>query len=112
LLRPSEYLRFEVDVRAPSDEALQQLFLLDSDEDIGLEDWGTIRCLCSARSRKSPGPYERDKAIAADPADGPIGLAAAAPDEGRLLSLLEVWAASQPGRSVLRIASLVPRQAD
>jgi hypothetical protein len=104
LLRPSAYLTFEVELRAHDPEALHALFHRASIEDIGLEDWGTIRCLCSACSRGSPGPHEHDDFIAPDRCDRPIRLMAAAPDEGRLRALLDTWTASDPGASILHVA--------
>jgi hypothetical protein len=108
LLRPSTYLTFEVELRAADPEALRALFRRASEEDIGLEDWGTIRCLCSACSRGSPGPSEHDAFIAPDRPDSPIRLMAAAPDEGRLRALLDTWTASDPGGSILRVAVHAP----
>lgn len=108
LLRPSGYLTFEIELRAPDREALDVLFHQASDESIGLEDWGTIRCLCSACSRGSPGPSQHGDFIAPDRFSEPIRLVAAAPDEGRLRILLNAWTNSDPGRTVLGVAC-VPR---
>jgi hypothetical protein len=104
LLRPSAYLTFEVELRAHDPDALHALFRQAADQDIGLEDWGTIRCLCSACSYGSPGPSEHDDFIAPDRSGSPIRLMAAAPDEGRLRALLDTWTASDPGGAILRIA--------
>jgi hypothetical protein len=104
LLRASDYHTFEVELRAPNTEALDELLRWASDAEIGLEDWGTIRCLCAACSRGSPGPYQRDDVIAVDPSNGPIRLTAAAPDEDCLRTLLERWTASTPGGAILGVA--------
>jgi tetratricopeptide (TPR) repeat protein len=106
VLRPSGYARFEVKVRASGREALDALFFLASDANIGLEDWRTIRCICSACSRKSPGPSERNDVVTPDPSDRPIHLVAAAPDESRLRTLLDAWTSSEPSSSVVHVARL------
>jgi hypothetical protein len=106
LLQPSGYLRFEVDVQATSAVALQTLFGRAADQDIGLEDWRTIRCLCAECSRKSPGPPAHDGAMTAEATDGLTHLVAAAPDEGRLRALLDDWAASEPDTSIVRVAEM------
>jgi hypothetical protein len=104
LLRPSKYATFEVELHAPDREALSALFCSAADEDIGLEDWGTIRCLCAGCSRGSPGPSKHEGIIARDGSEGPIRLMAAAPDEGHLGALLGAWAASEPNVTIVRIA--------
>jgi hypothetical protein len=108
LLRPSDHLTFEVEVRAPELEAVHELFCRASEGDIGLEDWETIRRLCADCSRSSPGPYESDPVLAPDRPDSSIRLVAASPDEELPRSLLETWAASDRGRSILRVAAIEP----
>lgn len=103
LLRSSQYLMFEIELLTTSTEALHALFARASDSEIGFEEWGTVRCLCSACSYGRPGPYERDDAGPADRLDGPIHLMAAAPEEDQLRDLLEAWRAINPGSPILRV---------
>jgi tetratricopeptide (TPR) repeat protein len=107
LLRPSGYLTFEVELRAPDAEAVRALFRSASVADIGLEDWGSIRCLCSTCSRGSPSaPPEGDGFRIPAASDDPLRLMAAAPDDISLRALLDTWAAIDQGRSA-RIIALV-----
>ncbi len=104
LLRPSADLNFEVELRAPDREALDTLFYQASDENMGLEDWGTVRCLCAACSRGSPGPSQHDGVLNSDRFNEPIHLMAAAPDKDCLRVLLDACCAADPGRSILGVA--------
>ncbi|HEV3312322.1 MAG TPA: tetratricopeptide repeat protein [Chloroflexota bacterium] len=108
LLRPSTYLTFEVELRAPGPEALRALFRRAANEEIGLEDWDTLRCLCSACSQGSPGPSKHDDFVAPEHYGKPIRLMAAAPDEDRIRAFLHAWTDSDPGGSILRVAISAP----
>lgn len=103
LLRASDYVTFEVELRAPDREALQALFDQAAEENIGLEDWGTIRCLCAACSRGSPGEYPHDAIAASDHSGETMRLMAAAPGEQRLRALFESWTASYPRGAIVSI---------
>ncbi len=106
LLRPSKHINFDIVVRVPEAKALDALFEHAANADIGLEDWGTIRCLCAACSRQSLGPYEQTIPSAPDRSGDPIRLTAAAPDEARLRALLDSWIAARPGGSVVRVTMI------
>jgi tetratricopeptide (TPR) repeat protein len=86
LLEASKFLNFEVELYATKAESLEALFRLAADENIGLEDWGTIRCLCFACSRGSAplDPEEDDDFVPPTQPVAPLRLIAAAPDRDSL----------------------------
>ena len=54
LLDRSSHRNFEVELRVPDSTVWRALLRQAADRDIGIEDWKTIRCLCSACSRGLP----------------------------------------------------------
>jgi tetratricopeptide (TPR) repeat protein len=105
VLEQSTYSNFEVELRGTDAQSLDALFKLAADENIGLEDWGTIRCLCSACSRgKAPAAQEEDDRFAAprEPT-GAVRLMAAALDIDSLTAILDRWKQAEPGGSILRV---------
>lgn len=100
-LRPSNYVNFEIEVEGDA-VALNRLFELAAQEDLGLEDWGTIRCLCRSCSQGTPhnGLDEPDDFMPPAQASHPVRLMAAAPSADRLEALLAQWSNSSPDRKV------------
>ncbi|MFO0953558.1 MAG: hypothetical protein U0835_20875, partial [Isosphaeraceae bacterium] len=109
VLRPSPCRTFEVELTAPDPEAMHELFRRAADEDFGLEDWGSVRCLCQACSQGTPGPSEDDEFTPPEPSEGPARLSAAAPSEERLRTFLQVWVDVHPGARILRVEPLPSR---
>jgi hypothetical protein len=105
LLQASNCKNFEVELQATNAESLDALFRLAADENLGLEDWGTIRCLCSACSRGTAPiePEENDDFIPPERSSAPTRLMAAAPDRHSLLTVLDSWTPSDPGSKILRV---------
>jgi tetratricopeptide (TPR) repeat protein len=105
VLEPSNYSNFEVELDATDALSLDALFQLAADESIGLEDWGTIRCLCSACSHGKLPPTQEANDNAAQPREttGPVRLMAAALDLQRLMAILERWTQAHPSGSILRV---------
>jgi hypothetical protein len=56
--RASEYSTFEVDLTIPNESTLGSLVKKCQEKQLGIEDWGTVRVLCEACSRGTPGDHE------------------------------------------------------
>jgi len=58
LWKPSQYSTFRVKLEMPDDSAQENLVELCVENELGVEDWTTIRMLCAECSRGSPKPHE------------------------------------------------------
>jgi hypothetical protein len=105
VLRRSEYQTFELELRAMSGDSVTDLYQRAANNDIGLEDWGAIRCLCAACSQRTIRMSElgRDAPAPPDASVIPLKLMAAAPGEDSLTTMLETWKDTHAGSVVLRI---------
>lgn len=108
-LQSSNSATFAVTLIAPDRTALTSLFSQAAQHDLGLEDWGTLRCLCRACSQGPVGAVPDEDEDDADPVpipftfDAPIPLSAAAPDRPTLEALLHAWQADHPGGRVVTL---------
>jgi len=91
---PSDYSTFRVNLFIPGETALPKLIELCDAREFGLEDWSSIRWICSECSLGNPGPHDCG---VPDPVTGPKTLAFATHDDAELIQLLEDWAALTDG---------------
>ena len=92
--RVSEYSTFRVRVHIPDESAEERLVELCLTQELGVEDWTTIRFLCAKCSRGNPGPHEcLDKPLE----DGSKRFGFSAKKEEELLEVLREWARANAG---------------
>ena len=96
LWQASEYSTFEVELTYPDQDSLSHLVELCNQRELGIEDWSTLRWICSRCSRSNPGEHQCDQ-NAQGPARSMYALAA--PSSKALIELLDRWASPGRGRA-------------
>ena len=96
LWHASAYSTFQVGLTMSDSEAQSRIVELCDENNIGVEDWGTVRIICAECSRGNPG---RDGCHADEVAEGARKYGFAAIDRQMLLHLLRTWAAEAEDRS-------------
>jgi hypothetical protein len=100
--RVSTYSTFEVNLFSPNETAFESLVARCQTEQFGIEDWSTLRNLCEACSRGTPGEHHCTK-----PSVGEKRYGFAATSEAALRKLLEDWAEVEDGARVGEIRLLL-----
>jgi hypothetical protein len=95
LWRMSSHSTFAVEIIAPTDLAVQNLVDKCNANDIGTEDWRTMRILCAQCSRGNPGEHE---CTSRPSNDSRFGFGAKA--ESELRRVLSAWAEMEDGARV------------
>ena len=98
----SAYSTFEVDLEVPSDLALDRLVGRCRELQLGIEDWRTIRMLCSACSRGTPGEHTCGGTVSGNR----YGFGATS--EAELRRVLQEWAEMEDGAAVGEVTLLLP----
>jgi hypothetical protein len=93
--RVSKYSTFEVDLVAPNETAFASLVARCQEEQFGVEDWSTIRILCEACSRGTPGEHQCTELRKGEKRYG-----FAAPSEAALRKVLSEWSEVEDGALV------------
>jgi len=93
LMQASCYSTFEALIVMPASEMEAELVRRCLDEEIGIEDWSTIRRLCEECSRGNPAPHMCSRSSDSDKKS--YGFACEY--EARLRDVLQGWAAANPG---------------
>lgn len=83
----SAYSTFEVEIAMPNQLALQSLEEKCDQNDMWVEDWGTVRTLCAACSRGNPGEH-----VCSSEETGQSKFGFAAKSEVALRRVLKAWA--------------------
>jgi hypothetical protein len=96
--RVSKHSTFEVDLVAPNETAFASLVAKCQEEQLGVEDWSTIRTLCEACSRGIPGEHHCTKVR-----NGEKRYGFAAPSEAALQRVLAEWSELEDGAYVSEI---------
>ena len=89
----SRYSTFEVDLVVPDEAAETRLIELCEQNDLGAEDWSSIRIICAACSRGNPGPHE----CTATEENHCASYAFAARDEKEIVAILGQWRSQVAG---------------
>lgn len=84
--KKSDYSTFAVQVSAPDESSIDDLVTLCIERDIGVEDWSTVRFICTECSRGNPGPH-----VCQASAPGNTSFGFAAKTKQDLIDLLIVW---------------------
>jgi|SRR5579859_179345 len=87
--KPSDYSTFRVSIKVSTEAAHAALEALCEEKGIGIEDWSTVRFICSECSRGNPGPHDC-KSPAPESGESTLGFAAKSKDE--LIDMLQNWA--------------------
>jgi hypothetical protein len=95
----SAYSTFEVDVTLPSEDETDRLIDLCVQCELGIEDWSTVRAVCSECSRGNLGEHE---CVVQRPSDL-RRFAFAAKKESDLTEMLAKWKASTPGADFVNL---------
>jgi hypothetical protein len=90
----SEYSTFHVGPQIPGEPAEESLINMCRTHQLGVEDWTTIRFICSKCSRGNPGPHECDTKPLEN---GSRGFGFAAKEREELSSGLQEWASDNAG---------------
>src|SRR5437870_4271007 len=90
----SEYSTFRVRLQIQDDSAEKHLTDLCTTHELGVEDWSTIRILCTKCSRGNPGPHE---CVAKPLEDGSRRFGFGAKTQEDLSSVLQEWASANAG---------------
>jgi hypothetical protein len=101
--RVSQYSTFEVELVVPNQNAMESLQERCRESGLWVEDWGTVRILCEACSRGTPGEH-----ACKDPSTGQSRFGFASRSEDRLRTVVQDWAEFEEGASLGRIALVVP----
>jgi hypothetical protein len=83
-----DYSTFQANVNVPTEAAHAALDAFCEERGLGMEDWSTIRFICTECSRGNPGPHDC-KTAGREP-ESNFGFAAKSKDE--LVDLLQTWA--------------------
>jgi len=94
LWQPSGYSTFRVSINVPDERAEQKLAEFCEAGDIGVEDWSSIRFICAACSRGTPGPHT---CKAAEPEQTRKTFAFAAGSSAEVSDMLRRWTAVAEG---------------
>jgi hypothetical protein len=93
LWKASDYSTMQVNLTIPDEDATQTLVDLCDENEMGIEDWSTVRILCAQCSRGNPGPHKCD---AGDDELGRVAFAFAAKNEAQLAAVLGQWRKRHP----------------
>jgi hypothetical protein len=93
--KPSAYSTFEVELTMPGSMAMERLEEKCRENDMWVEDWGTMRSLCAACSRGNPGEHDCTSVPT-----GKNRFGFAAKSEERLRALLKEWKEEEEGIEV------------
>jgi tetratricopeptide (TPR) repeat protein len=102
----SAHSTFEVELVMPNESAIETLQSMCRENGLWVEDWGTVRILCEACSRSTPGEH-----VCTNEPTGQNRYGFAAKSEGALQSVLKEWAEAEDGAEIgsitLAVAGLV-----
>lgn len=101
----SNYSTFRVRLHVPDEDAQKELVALCEAHELGVEDWSTIRFLCSECSRGNPGPH---KCEARPLEDGSRRFGFAARNRQELLAVLQEWSAANGSSDPDEIEIVLP----
>lgn len=93
LWKASDYSTMQVNLNVPDEGAMETLVDLCDENELGIEDWSTVRILCAQCSRGNPGPH---KCGAGDEKLGRVAFAFAAKNESQLTKVFEQWHERHP----------------
>lgn len=91
----SAFSTFETGLTVPNQQAEETLMHVCSDHGIGVEDWSTIRMICSQCSHANPGPYDEKSA----PSEEVRRFGFGARQRGDVEAILEEWTSQTPEAS-------------
>lgn len=109
LWKASDYSTFQVNLQLPSEAALDGLMDICDQRELGIEDWSTVRMLCSKCSHGNPGPHECRNS---DEEQGESAFGFAARSEGELASALRQWTGQSPDAGFGDIQLLLSAEAE
>lgn len=90
----SHYSTFQVKMSVPGEDAQEQLVALCEAHQLGVEDWSTIRFICSQCSSGNPGPHKCD---AKPLEDGSRRFGFATRNQQELVAVLQEWSSVTGG---------------
>jgi hypothetical protein len=93
--KTSSYSTFEVQLVMPNQSAMEDLERKCQENGLWAEDWGTVRILCEACSRGTPGEH-----VCTNEPTGTSAFGFAAKSESALRALLREWAEVEDGAAV------------
>jgi tetratricopeptide (TPR) repeat protein len=105
LWKVSEYSTFAARLQVSNPTAEENLTKIGDENEIGIEDWSTVRMICSSCSRGNPGPHDcKAKPLE----DGTRRFGFGAKTRGDLLRVLGTWAESNARCEFAEPEVLVP----
>ena len=107
LWKMSAHSTFEVELVMPNESAMETLQNKCRENGLWVEDWGTVRILCQACSRGTPGEH-----VCTNEPTGQNRFGFAAKSESALQSVLKEWAEVEDGAEVRSIVLAVAGLAD